>query len=395
MPPTATAIPTQTMQGVEVPQSSVNPLAFFAGTRRNRLQQANQAWQGLGYTDTIRILRAGVVSEIMVQLTGTVTVNLAAGTVATTQRWPYDLMRACRFTANGQTNLINVSGAKLKAFEVIHHSRFTDKDTAQNGPGAYPGVATSQGTLSMNSEAWGLGSGVTAIPGAPTAYTFNLAWIVPIAYDQETLAGAIFAQTSSTALELNIDWAPQTDLFVTTGAATVVIAATLKVLVTSYSIPTDGKGGIVIPDLSAFHAVQQTKVTPTQGVNELILSGQGVGRQLMRVFLQGWNNTTQTPIAVTDANVGQFGIRYGNNDTPENLISGTIARQSAERNCNSDIAAFWGFLLMDFAQEFAFRDSIDEGTASEIRVILEYLAALPASASVEYVQETLASGVAA
>ena len=395
MAKTAAPIPTQTMQGVEVPQSSVNPMAFFAGTRRNRLQQANQAWQGLGFTDTIRILRAGVVSEIMIQLSGTVTVNLAAGTVATTGRWPYDIIRNCRFTANGQTNLINLSGDKLKAYEVIHRTDFTDKATAQNGPGAFPGVATNQGTLAMNSEVWGLGTGVTAIPGAPTAYPFNLAWIVPIAYDQETLAGAIFAQTSSTALELNIDWAPSTDLFVATGAATVVIAATLKVLVTSYSIPTDGKGGIYIPDLSAFHALQQTKVTPTQGLNEIILSGQGVGRQLLRIYAQGWNNTTQTQIAITDLTVGQFGLRYGNNDTPENLMSGTIARQVAERTFNSDIAALRGYLCLDFVSQFAYRDSIDEGTASEIRMLIEYLAALPANASVEYVQETLASGVAA
>ena len=389
----APTVQTQTMQGQTVPVSSVNPLEFARATRRQRFQQYNSAWAGNGATDTVKILRTGILSELQIELSGTVTITLGGGTAATTSRWPYDLIKACRFAANGQSQLINVSGLKLKAYEMMRKSDLNDRGVVQAFGGAYPGTSKSQGTLSLNQESWGIGSGVTAIPAA--AYSFDLQWIVPIAYDQTNLVGAIFAQTSSTDLTLAIDWAPITDLFVLTGAATAVIAATLRVIGTLFTIPTNPQGGIFIPDLSAFHALQQSRVTPTQGVNELTLIGQGVGRQLLRIFAQTWVGAApQTIQAVNNTNFGQFGLRFGGNDTPENLLTGSIAAFIQERTFSSDLAGQWGFLSLDFVSEFAFRDAYDEGTASEMRLLLELLGN-PTTPSVEYVQETLASGVSA
>ena len=384
--------PMQTMQGQLVPSSSVNPLEFARATRRMRFLQFNGAFAGLGFTDTIKILRTGIISELTIQGSGTVTIALPTGVAATTQRWPYDMIKACRFAANGQSQLINVSGAKLKAYELLHRGDLNDRGVTQAIGGAFPGTNRNQGTLSLNSESWGLGSNVSAVSAG--AYSFNLEWIVPIAYNQSNLVGAIFAQTSSTDLTLAIDWAPVTDLFTLTLTATAVVAMTLKVLATLYTIPQNPQGGIFIPDLSAFHALQQSRVTPGTGVNELVLIGQGVGRQLLRIYTQVWNGAPSTIQAVNDTNFGQFGLRFGGNDTPELLPSGSFAAQIQERTTSSDLSAFFGFLSLDFVSEFAFRDAYDEGTASELRLIVELLGALT-SPSIEYVQETLASGVAA
>src|SRR5437879_8970152 len=96
-------VPTQVMQGIEVPASSINPQQFFALTRRlTILEKALPAFAGLGSTDTIPILQTGVLSGISIQFSGQLVVTPGTGSVATTGRWPYDLIRACRFTANGQ-----------------------------------------------------------------------------------------------------------------------------------------------------------------------------------------------------------------------------------------------------------------------------------------------------
>ena len=139
------------------------------------------------------------IAGIMVQFTGSLVVTLGGGTCATTGRWPYDLARAVRMSANGQSNLINVHGGKLKAREIMARGDLTDRGVVRGIGGASPGTQVQQGTLSLNNENWGVGQNVTAIPGAPTTYPVNLEWYIPVAFDDLTLVGAIFAQTSAIA----------------------------------------------------------------------------------------------------------------------------------------------------------------------------------------------------
>src|SRR5215470_6506197 len=195
--------PTQVMQGIEVPTSSVNPREFMRLTRRISFVEKNlAAFAGLGFTDTIPILQTGVLSGLMLQFSGQLVVALPTGTCATTGRWPYDMVKAMRFSANGQSNLINCHGQKLKAREIMQRGDLTDRGVARGIGGASPGTSVQQGTLSLNTENWGLGQNVTAIVGAPTTYNVNLEWYVPVAFDDLTLQGAIFAQTSATDLYL-------------------------------------------------------------------------------------------------------------------------------------------------------------------------------------------------
>ncbi|MDB5910421.1 MAG: hypothetical protein JWP34_4535, partial [Massilia sp.] len=120
--------PMISMQGVEVPVSSVNPTDFFRLTRRQTInQQSPKAYAGLGATDNVQILQQSIISGLMIRFSGTLTVTPGTGTVATTGRWPYDLIRAARFSANGQSNLINVSGSKLKAREIMARGDLSDR----------------------------------------------------------------------------------------------------------------------------------------------------------------------------------------------------------------------------------------------------------------------------
>jgi hypothetical protein len=388
--------PTQIMQGIEVPTSSVNPKQFFAQTRRlNVLQKNLGAFAGLGNSDTISILQTGVLGGLMIQLTGSI-VTSGTGTTATTGRWPYDLPKAVRFSANGQSNLINCHGGKLKAREIMHKGDLTDRGVVRGIGGASPGTQVNQGTMSLNTEAWGIGSNVTAI--ANGTYPFELEWFVPVAFDQMTLTGAIFAQTSATDLALSIDWAPLSDLFVFTGNNTAVFTGALNIFSTLYTIPQAANGQIIIPDLSTFHSLIESRATGIAlGDNEIRLAGQGVGKQLLRLYGQIWNGTTLAPVPVNTTNYGNIQWKFGGQDIPETWNNGNAHAHVVEKLFDCDLATLQGIWCHDFASENAFRDSVDEATATELRFLVNLTnnVTLAGQSAIEYVQETASIGSAA
>lgn len=380
---------TLTMQGIEVPSASVNPQLFMQATRRLRFAQASVAQiQGFGQTDTFVIKQTGIISAIDITVKGTITVTLGAtpGTCASTARWPFDLIQRARLSANGQSNLINCSGAKLRVHEFMAIG-----DTSDRGiPQSIGDATVYQGTLSQNSDEWGVGQSQTAI--ASGTYDVSFTVRMPVAFDQTKLTGAIFAQTASTALQVDIDWAPEASLFTLASGATVVqnLSCTLGGVV--YSIP-ESNGQIIVPDLSVFHSlVQNNDFTLGSGAeSELTLQGQGVGRQLMRTYWQVWNgNAPQVPLVLNDTNFGSIGWRYGGNDTPEIYENGRVLRAIQEKLYDTDIG-LQGFAALDWASQWAFRDSIDEGTATNLRLVITCNAATT-SPRTEIVQETIFSG---
>lgn len=381
------------MQGIAVPATAKNPQAFFEKTRRLRFNQKDLASiAGFGSTDTIAIAQTGIIAALRLHLYGTITVTPGTGTAASTARWPYDVIKQLRVSANGQSNLISCSGAKLKVREIISNGDLTDRGVSQGIGGASPGNATTQGTLSLASEQWGVGQNVTAI--AAGTYDVDLSFEVPLAWDMVKLVGAIFAQTASTNLELSIDWSTKSDLFTLTGDATVSEALSLQVDGVVFAIP-QVNGSPVVPDLSVFHSMTQTNDFSVGGSgSQVYLAGQGVGRQLMRVIWQLWNGAApQTPVTLTDANFGQIGWMYGGNNTPEVFAGGRSLRQKEECDYSSDVGGPFGFAVLDFAEKWAFRDSVNEGTATNLRILLSPLVALT-NPRLEYLQETIFAGAA-
>ncbi len=386
--------PNVALQGILVPQSSINPQQFFERTRRLRTRQDSFAISSFGGTYNKSLLQTGIISGLWLKFAGTVTVTLAAGTCASTMRWPYGLVKNARFSANGQSNLINTGGWSLKAREMMQRGDLNDRGVSRGIGGASPGTATTQGTLSLNNESWGIGQNVTAIAGAPTAYPVKLAWFLPVAMDKVTLTGAIFAQTSSTDLSLNVDFAPTTELFTLTGAATVAIAGTFTLEAELATIPMAPDGGIVVPDLSVFHSIITTRfASPSNGMNEIRLSGQGVGRSLQRLWFQTFNGATPAPLAVNATNYVNVGWRYGGNDTPEVWQDGESLAYWDEDLFSVDFATSQGFAVLDWASEYAYRDAIDEGAATELRLLAEIASGVAlTSPFIEYTQETLFAG---
>lgn len=389
--------PTQVMQGIEVPASAINPQEFFRLTRRLTFSQKSFTMSSLGNTDNVAVLQTGIISGLTIKFSGSLVVAAGTGTAATTPRWPYDMIKAARFSANGQSNLINVSGNKLKAREIMARGDLTDRGVENAIGGAHPGTTRRNGTLALNNEAWGVGSNVTAIPSG--TYSVELEWYVPIAYDDLNLVGAIFAQTSATDLNLAIDWAPSSDILALTGNATAALTGQVIVSGKAYTIPQAPNGSVIVPDLSTFHSLIQTRSgSPTNGLNEIRLSGQGVGKQLMRLYWQTWNTAggVSAPLPTNATNLAQTGWRFGGNDTPEVYNDGKLLAYAVEKTFSSDLCTYNGYRVIDFCNENAFRDSVDEGTATELRFLEEIPNGVTLSnAFIEYVQETLSIGSSA
>jgi hypothetical protein len=60
---------------------------------------------------------------------------------------------------------------------------------------------------------------------------------------------------------------------------------------------------------------------------------------------------------------------------------------------DTDFGTQQGFGILDWASEHAFRDSIDEGAATELRLLVEIANGVSlTSPAIQYVQETLFSG---
>lgn len=388
MPPAQVAPPAvRYLQGIAVPAESVRPIEFFARTRRHIVTEANRVFAGAGGQDIIELRKSDILSGILIRFTGSLVITTPTGAVNSTARWPYDLLRQCRFTANGASNIINASGLKLKVRDFMTKGDLTDRGVSQS----VGGTARTQGTLSQASESWGVGSQQTAI--AAGTYPVDLEWYVPVAEDSVDLAGAIFAATSSTDLTLTMDWETIGNLFAITGTSTVALTGSLNVVSQKHSIPLGSDGQIVVPDLSVFHSLIQARTASgiANGENELRVVGQGAGKSLLRMFFQTYNGAApQAPLAMTDANYGPQRWRYGANETPDDFVSGSVLRQWNERTYSVDIGGIWGFGCHDFAAENAFRDAVDMGTASELRIVTNIANGVTlVNPSVEYVVETI------
>jgi hypothetical protein len=373
------------MQGIAVPATSVRPPEFFARTRRHTILEKGSFFTGgLGGSDIIELRKSDIIGEITVKFSGSLVITGAG--VSTTARWPYDMLKQVRLTANGQSNLINASGLKLKAREVMTNNDLTDRGVSQ----LIGSVARTQGTLSLDSETWGAGSASTIAAGT---YPVELVWVVPVADSMHDLAGAIFAATSTTDISLALDYETVGNLFTGYGGTAPALTGTFEVVSTKFSIPQGPDGEIVVPELNLFHQLVQGRKTDLQnGSNETRLSGQGVGKSLLRCYAQVWNGAgaAAVPLPLNATNFGRHAWRYSGNETPDEYPSAAALRYANERAYNSDVGAFWGFFSHEFAAQNAFRDVVDQGTTSDLRITYDIPNSLTlTSPAIEYVAETI------
>lgn len=364
--PTATA-PTAApvnMQGIAVPASQVQPQAFFAKTRRHTQQEATRPYtMGSSTQDVVELRKSDILSTIEIRFSGSLVVTPGTGTVASTARWPYDMLQQVRYTANNASNLINVSGSQLKAREHM-------KNDYNDVPQLFGGVTQTSGTLSEGPEQWGVGSATSAL--AAGTHPVELNWIVPVAEDEVDLSGATFLATSTADLTLTMVYEQLANLFTLTGNGAVSLAGTFSVDTVKFSIPLDAASGqIIVPDLSMFHTLIGSATSAiANGDNEQRIVGQGAGKSLLRMYYQLWNGAgaAAAPLAVNATNYGPQGWRYGTNETPDLFANGQHMRYTNWRQFKTDLGGPFGFLVHDFASQLEFRDVVQMGDTGELRL---------------------------
>jgi hypothetical protein len=153
-------------------------------------------------------------------------------------------------------------------------------------------------------------------------------------------------------------------------------------------------GQIVVPNLSMFHSIIASRVGAgiATGENEHRLIGQGAGKALLRVWGRVVNGATtaSAPLPMNSTNFGNLAWRFGNNETPDAFLDGATMRSDMERRYNADLGGIYGYFCHDFAHENVFRDTVDMGTAAELRIITTIQSGVTlASPALEYLTETV------
>lgn len=376
------------IQGVQSPNYTVNPPAFYGATRRLRFAMSGgKAIAGLGNTDSVQLRQTGIIAGLEVRVYGTITFGGTIGTTTMSYDWPFNLIQECRVSANGQSNLIRARGLTLRALELAVNPKLDDSGIDKS----FGGSTVNTGTLAFPTDDWGTSSTNVAAPGTNVAaigtYTVDLSFFIPLAADPVTLIGSVFAQSSATNLTLDLQWATQSAIISALGAsATFASALNWSVTGVAFSIP-QVNNQFVVPDLSTFHQIAEASSGGlVQGPNQYLLPGTGVGRRLMRATQQVISSSA--PVALNATNYTTVGWAYGGSDTPEQYQTGQDARVSAYRTAGVDLGGRWGLMLWDFASQFALRDLIDEGATSDLRLEFSLVSA-PTSGKVWVAQETM------
>jgi hypothetical protein len=144
------------------------------------------------------------------------------------------------------------------------------------------------------------------------------------------------------------------------------------VLTTKQNIPV-ANGAIIVPDLSLFHSlVESREVALQNGENEVRITGQGAGKNVLRIIYRHLNGNPAAPLPMTSANFGLQAWRYATAETPDQFVDGSHMRIAMERAYCSDLGGLAGYGVHEFAKA-GFRDLVDMGTTSELRLVSNIL----------------------
>lgn len=353
-----------------------DPAAFFELTERNEYTPIQGDIPGSGSAFNRQLPQAGVLSGLKVLFVGTITTTLGAGSVTTTSRWPYGFLDRVSLSANAQNDLISANGCDLHVLRAIRNPGFVPNDDLDLVPG-------------------GIGAGQTLANGANPIV---LGWEIPVAIDDVSLIGSLYAQSPSMNLQLILRQAVTTDLLVAAGGATIdSVTGTFYVEVTSFDIPiTTGENPrLITPDLSRLHGINAVAV-PYSNTGDVRAPLIRVNGQLDRLLVNtsmadpAGEVTDQFLSAAADADeIDAIRIEYGAAEKP---LDYNPAHFLAWKNLDHYADALpYEYLAFDFLAENAPRDVILMTGVTDLVCVptIDSTVVVGAGASVRLVQETL------
>jgi hypothetical protein len=286
---------------------------------------------GYGQAAGETINATGIVGRLLLTVTFTLTGD---GTTPTaTSQWPWNAVKSLQVAANGINNLFSCDGIELRALQRVRHPYFVDR---------------------LSSFALPVNAGTS---------TVTLYFEIPLAFDDESLMGAVFAQTQDTNLTWKITFANSADLF--SAHAPTLSAATAQVDTEFYSIPyidTSNQGRVaVIPDLRRMHGFySQTNPIATTTYSPLMR----VNGILVRVFQRGNNAANAAGDVDWETLCTNHQFNYGSNVTPYD-VQGAVQRSMNNWDygdktlpASDALSGSVDYVVDDFVHDNALRDVI-------------------------------------
>ncbi len=282
------------LQNVPVQGFRTDPALFNQLTTRNvNSQLSGIPIAGAGTQWVRQLPQTGIIAKLRITFTGTITVATAAAT--TSDQWPYNFLKSFVLSANGQNQLFVCDGLDLSALRDARYPAFqfhnTDTFPGTIGAGSSIGVGTSN---------------------------FTLNWEVPLAMDDVSLIGSLFAQSSATNITIAAFQCMNSDLF-TANPGNVTFAGAWNVEDLFFEVPYDAQGDLIVPDLSRLHGVNVFDTTFTAtGPNRIpLIRSQG---QLSRLFVSVRSGLTARlsalPSSALSARIDAIQLGYGGNQAP-------------------------------------------------------------------------------
>ena len=351
------------IRNLPVTKYQINPGLFNQLTSRVIFDPINFALPAFGNYQNTQLLQVGVVGSINIIISGTITTVGSTVTITPTAHYPWDILGNVQISGNGQNNFISCTGWDLTLRLRAANRAYVDTITT------FPAV------------------GASPFTGA-AGVAFTLCYKVPIAMDDTTLVGALYAQSEATNLVLKITTGNSADLFAIT-AGTISIAATVYIEEEIFEVPYDPQHSdtLVIPDLTVLHGlVSNDNAVASQTTLDTQLFR--INGQLERLFFETWDLTTATaPVFVTTAHYTQMQLIYGSNQNPYTFNPPQMMKFRNQRDYR--VAFPDGQYCLDFVADNPARDLVLLEGVTNLRLRTVYGTVPTGGSFVHFVQETL------
>lgn len=349
------------LRNLPVTKYTINPGMFNQLTSRSFFDPINFSLPTFGNYTQNQLLQVGIVGAINLYITGTIT-TASSPSIAPTALWPWGLI-SVQITGNGQNNFINCNGWDLKIRE------WASARALQDDVSFYP----------SNSQLAPFNSAGTA--------NFALYYKIPIAMDDTTLVGALYAQSEATNLTYRITTAAQSDLFtITTG--TLTISATVYLEEEIYEVPYDPQhpDTLIIPDLTVLHGLvaNDNAVASQTIVNTNLFRING---QMERLIFYTYDLSSNPGTFVSTSEYTQAQLLYGSNQTPYTFNPLEFLRYRNNRDYRRALPD--GVYVLDLVSDNPARDQVLLEGVTNLRLQTQYDSAPTGGSYVHFVQETL------
>ncbi|MGI8403367.1 MAG: hypothetical protein ACR2OE_01110, partial [Thermomicrobiales bacterium] len=217
-----------------------------------------------GGVSTLPIPQVGYLARLHLHFTGTMTITPGTGTVALSEKGPWNLFRKLRYQIGSGTELYNVSGFGSHLVDACSRLAYVPEDGRVNAPYA--------------SEIYS-----APVVSGPNVWEFGLT--IPIVPNERDIMGLILLQSEGTVTQLLAEWqseaGPTTDYpIVATGNATASMAGNLSVYLETFTVPGDVTNQ---PPLTKIHQILE-RVDPifATGDNSIKLIKENVYLRLIQ-----------------------------------------------------------------------------------------------------------------